>query len=147
MKKPLKRIGSKGARVRAAPSFEQFVGEEFSSSADRAQLATDVETVIAAARLMETLEGIRAEAGISRAEVARRMNKHAPAITRLLSAEDSNPTLKTLLGLLGSLGLHATLVIEPRERNGRRHERVLDVSAKYGRPRAAAKEATVFAAR
>jgi len=62
---------------------------------------------------MGMLEQIRAKRELSKAQIARRMNRHAPAIARLLSGDQANPTVRTLIELLQAMGLRATLVIEP----------------------------------
>lgn len=110
-------------------AFRQMLDDEFRTSAERQELVDDVETTVAVAHLMSTLEEIRAKQGLSKAEIARQMQRHAPTVVRLLSQDHGNPTVKTLIQLLGAMGLRATLVIEPAPKV-RRHAQGTGPSAR-----------------
>lgn len=107
-------------RRSVAKSFRQALDEEFATAEERQSFVSDVETTIAIARLMSTLEEIREKRNVSKAEIARQMQRHAPAIARLFSGDRANPTIRTLVELLQAMGLRATLVIEPAAAVSRR---------------------------
>ncbi len=51
---------------------------------------------------------------ISKSEVARRLGKQLSAVSRSLTADDSNPTIVTLLEMLDAMGVRVILTVEPR---------------------------------
>jgi transcriptional regulator with XRE-family HTH domain len=53
--------------------------------------------------VMQQLDALRAEAGLSKAELARRIGKEPATVRRLLSSE-VNPTLATVVALADELG-------------------------------------------
>jgi transcriptional regulator with XRE-family HTH domain len=63
--------------------------------------------------LLQAIEEACRELHITQEELAARMGRHREAITRLLSASGSNPTLETLMELLDALGLRADITLRP----------------------------------
>jgi DNA-binding phage protein len=61
-------------------------------------------------RLVRKLDTARETQGISKAELARRMNVPAETIRRLFSTDKPNPTVKTAVAAADALGLQLTAV-------------------------------------
>lgn len=62
-------------------------------------------------KFMHALEAIRQQRQITQEALAGRMGKKREAISRLLSSEDANPTLETLIELLSALDVTADITI------------------------------------
>jgi transcriptional regulator with XRE-family HTH domain len=59
--------------------------------------------------LLQALDEAREQLHISKEELAHRMGRRREAVSRLLNADDANPTLGTITGLLTALGLTAEI--------------------------------------
>jgi transcriptional regulator with XRE-family HTH domain len=59
--------------------------------------------------ILEVIDARRQEAGLSKAELARRLGANPAAIRRLLTSGASNPSLKTVLEIVDALGLELRL--------------------------------------
>lgn len=59
---------------------------------------------------MRALEGIRAAAGVTKAELARRTETRPEAMRRLFTTDKANPTLATVISVVRSLGYKLALV-------------------------------------
>lgn len=69
-------------------------------------------------RVVNAIDDAREAAGISKAELARAIQKEPATIRRLLSSDNSNPTLGTLAEVAAALGLQITVEPLPKaERN------------------------------
>ena len=69
--------------------------------------------------LMHALESIRKQQHMSQETLATLMGRKREAISRLFSADDSNPTLATLIDLLSALNLTADITLrQAREGEG-----------------------------
>lgn len=62
-------------------------------------------------QLMQAIESIRAGQHISKESLATQMGRKREAVSRLLTASDSSPTLSTILELLSALQLTADIVL------------------------------------
>jgi len=70
-------------------------------------------------KLMHALEAVRKRQHMSQEQLASLMGKKREAVSRLLSNDDSNPTLKTLIELLSALNLTADITLrQSREGEG-----------------------------
>jgi DNA-binding phage protein len=79
--------------------------------------------------IIRTLDELRAEMGISKAELARRVDRNASSIRRLFTAHQARPELPLIAAIAEALGLRIALVPESteakravRDRNGGRRE-------------------------
>ena len=61
--------------------------------------------------LMHAIDDIRKQLDMSQEQLAARMGKKREAVTRLLSADDINPTLNTIIELLSALNLTADITL------------------------------------
>lgn len=70
-------------------------------------------------KLMHALEAVRKRQRMSQEQLASLMGKKREAISRLLSSDESNPTLSTLIELLAALNLTADITLrQTREGEG-----------------------------
>jgi transcriptional regulator with XRE-family HTH domain len=68
---------------------------------------------------MHAIEAVRKRQHISQEQLAALMGKKREAISRLLSSDESNPTLSTLIELLSALNLTADITLrQAREGEG-----------------------------
>ena len=66
-------------------------------------------------RIINALEEQREVLGVSKADLARHLQDSPPAVRRLLTAGNANPTLATIIDVAGALGLRVTLEPIPAE--------------------------------
>lgn len=64
-------------------------------------------------QLIEAIDTLRERAHISTEELARRMGRTRPSVSRLFNAVQANPTLDTLIDLLTALGITADVNLRP----------------------------------
>lgn len=97
--------------------FEQRMGEpSFAANYREARAEID-----AADTLIRALEAARARTGMTKADLARRIETSPEVIRRLLTASDGNPTMSTVLKVASVLGYHLELVANrPKASRGRR---------------------------
>lgn len=89
----------------AGQAFELFLDEQLQSPDDRAEFERRLAKVMSIAEVMHIIEGAREEAGLAKAEVARRMDRKPSAVSRLLAGNGANPTLDTVVDLADAVGL------------------------------------------
>ncbi len=75
------------------------------------EVAAGYHEMSAELQLMRVLDVIRKRQHLSQEELAARMGKKREAVARLLSADDANPTLNTLIELLSALRLTADITL------------------------------------
>jgi ribosome-binding protein aMBF1 (putative translation factor) len=97
-------------RSTAKTGFDRFFGDrmkdgEFAAAYDEAR--GEIDTVD---ELMRALDRAREDGGLSKAELARRMETQPEAVRRLLTADEPNPTLGTVIKMARSLGYSLALV-------------------------------------
>ncbi|MBI4322419.1 MAG: helix-turn-helix domain-containing protein [Chloroflexi bacterium] len=68
-----------------------------------------VRTVMLIRRFLMVIDAERKRAGVSKAELARRIGADASVIRRLFSSKSSNPTLRTVLDVLSILNIDIEL--------------------------------------
>ena len=98
--------------------WESFYEELFDTPEERAEAERDVREMIALRTILQRCEEERERAGLSKAELARIVGVNPASMRRLFTDEGSNPTLKTMIGILAALDLE--LVVKPISRRGRR---------------------------
>jgi DNA-binding phage protein len=95
---------------------EQLKDPEFRTEFEREQ-----REIAAIDAIVNTLEGVRAKLGISKAELARQIGKNPAAVRRLLTAP-VNPELRTVVNLADALGYEVRVV--PKKPRSRHREAV-----------------------
>jgi transcriptional regulator with XRE-family HTH domain len=83
------------------------------------EIAAGYQEMAAEFELMHAIDTARKQQHISQEQLANLMGKKREAISRLLSADDINPTLNTLIELLSALKLTADITLrQAREGEG-----------------------------
>jgi DNA-binding phage protein len=77
----------------------------FASEYEKARAEIDATDV-----LIRALEAAREDAGVTKADLARKTGSSPVIIRRLLTADDGNPTMATVLTVAQALGYHLELV-------------------------------------
>ena len=81
------------------------------------EVAAGYREMAAELELMRALDEVRKQLNLSQEQLAKRMGKKREAVTRLLSDNEVNPTLDTLIELLSALQLTADITLR-RAREG-----------------------------
>ncbi len=81
------------------------------------EVAAGYREMAAELELMRALDEVRKQLNLSQEQLAKRMGKKREAVTRLLSDDEVNPTLDTLIELLSALQLTADITLR-RAREG-----------------------------
>jgi transcriptional regulator with XRE-family HTH domain len=81
------------------------------------EVAAGYREMAAELELMRTLDEVRKQLNLSQEQLAKRMGKKREAVTRLLSDDEVNPTLDTIIELLSALQLTADITLR-RAREG-----------------------------
>lgn len=84
---------------------------EFRDAYERARSRID-----AIDRVINELDSVRERQGLSKAELARRIGVSDAVIRRLFSADERNPTMKTIVEVADVLGLELRVTPPPRAR-------------------------------
>lgn len=108
-----------------AVAFGDYTDQLFSTPSAKAELAAEIERIHAIADLLETLDGVRAEVGVSKAHLGRRLKTPASVVSRLFKGDGSNPTFDRVLEISQAMGLRATIQFERR----RKDDKLLKVRA------------------
>jgi len=77
-------------------------------------------------QIVNAIDDARRAAGLSKAELARAIQKEPATIRRLLSSDNSNPTLGTLAEVAAALGLRITVEPIPKSERGQITEPLLE---------------------
>jgi DNA-binding phage protein len=123
------------ARQRTA--FDEFLTERMSNPEVASAYAEARAEVDQVDQFMRALEAARAASGLSKAELARQTNMPAAGVRRVLSSEDANPTIATVLGILRTMGLGLQIV--PTAKAGKAKALMGVLGRKQGTPRTKAK--------
>ena len=95
---------------RAASSrWERIRSQRLQNPTDRERYERTRRSLAAAQQVIELLDERRREAGLSKAELARRVGANPAAMRRLLTSGSGNPTLKTLFDVMDVLGIEMDL--------------------------------------
>jgi DNA-binding phage protein len=83
------------------------------------EVAAGYREMAAELELMHALDKVRKQLNLSQEQLAKRMGKKREAVTRLLSDDEVNPTLDTIIELLSALQLTADIMLrQVREGEG-----------------------------
>lgn len=69
-------------------------------------------------QVIRTLDDLRAELGMSKAELARRINRNASSIRRLFTASGARPELPLVVAIADALGAEVKVVRKKRPGRG-----------------------------
>jgi DNA-binding phage protein len=109
--------------------FEKYVANKLEDDAFREAYETARAEIDATDSLVRELEAARTRRGLTKAELARRMDVKPEIVRRLLTDEGGNPTLGTVLKVATALGYHLELVPNSGRRTARAREAARAVAA------------------
>ena len=109
--------------------FDKFLDQKLKDPAFRAEYEKARAEISATDAVIRALESARARGGLSKAELARRMEVKPEIVRRLLTDEGGNPTIATVLKVATTLGYHFELVPNGRRRTVPPREAARQVSA------------------
>jgi DNA-binding phage protein len=89
--------------------FDKFVAEQLRRPRFAAEYARARAEVRAVDDLIRALDEQRVAIGMTKAELARRVSASPEVVRRLLTAEDANPTMETVLRMAEAVGLRVAL--------------------------------------
>jgi DNA-binding phage protein len=98
----------------AGQAFDDFLSGKLSDPSFKAGFERKLAKVKSIAEVMHVIESVREQKNITKAEVARRMDRKPEAVSRLLRGEGANPTLDTLVELADAIGLELDVHIKPQ---------------------------------
>ncbi len=75
------------------------------------EVAAGYREMAAELELMRALDEVRKQLNLSQEQLAKRMGKKREAVSRLLSGDEVNPTLDTIIELLSALQLTADITL------------------------------------
>ena len=79
------------------------------------EVAAGYREMAAELELLHAIDAARKQLQLTQEQLAERMGKKREAVSRLLSADDANPTLNTIMELLTALNLTADITIRQAE--------------------------------
>lgn len=92
--------------------FDKLRGKYATSPEGVEEYERTVHSLVAVRELLMSIDSERRHAGLSKAELARRIHADPSVIRRLFSSSGSNPTFKTILDILWALDVE--IVFSPR---------------------------------
>jgi len=117
---------------RTKTGFERYFDEHMKDPRFAAEYIEARAEIDAIDTLIRALDRARETAGLSKAELARRIHAKPEIVRRLLTDAGGNPTMSTILKLAAALGCHLELV--PNSSAGRRARQRVE-AARTGRSR------------
>jgi ribosome-binding protein aMBF1 (putative translation factor) len=96
--------------------WEALRAELFQTAEEREEYERTFREIVAVRSFLQAVDAERERAGLSKKELAARAGLSAVVVRRLLTAEESNPTFKTILHLCAALDLEIQL--KPARRGG-----------------------------
>ena len=114
---------------RPKTGFDMFLDEKLRDPAFRADYEDARAEIDATDAVIRALEAARTRRGLSKAELARRMDVTPEIVRRLLTDEGGNPTMATVLKVATTLGYHLELVPNGSRRAARSREAARQVTA------------------
>jgi len=94
----------------AKTGFDRYLGERM-KDAEFAAAYTEARSEIGSVdQLMRALDQAREEGGLSKADLARKMETQPEVVRRLLTTDEPNPTLGTVIKMARSMGYSLALV-------------------------------------
>ena len=106
--------------TKAKTGFDEFLEQQLQDKKFAAQYRSARAEIDAVDKLIIALDSARVLRGISKAELARKIQTRPELIRRLLTAKNSNPTMETVLKLATALGYHLELIPNVPPRAGKR---------------------------
>lgn len=99
--------------------FADFVGEHVQTDEQRADFDRQVAKLVAQSDLLNALESIREDKGITKKQIADHMHVRPSVVSRLLNGKAQNPTLATLVDVADAMDVYLDIHIKPQPRSSR----------------------------
>jgi len=106
-----------------AGKWEQIRDQKLANPASRARYEQKRDALIAVRRVLVAMDEERERRHLSKTELASIAGLQPAAVRRLLTAEGTNPTLRTVVGVATALGFELGLRRKSGTRNGARSGR------------------------
>ncbi|MCL5957747.1 MAG: helix-turn-helix transcriptional regulator [Chloroflexi bacterium] len=97
--------------------FDELRAKYVKSAEDIEHYEQTVRSVVLIRKLLIAIDAERQRAGLSKAELARRIGADPSVVRRLFSKKASNPTLRTILDMLSALNIDVELKPGPAQRS------------------------------
>jgi DNA-binding phage protein len=109
---------------RSSTSSESYHDRRLARRLEDPEFREEFERAVAETKavdaLVNALDELRAERGISKADLARQIGKNPSSIRRLLTLEGSNPEMRTVVAMVNALDADLCLVPRSKSRRGTR---------------------------
>jgi DNA-binding phage protein len=90
--------------------FDRYFAKRMADPKFAAEYGVARAEIDATDKLVRALDAVREAGGLTKADLARRIDVQPEMIRRLLTAPDSNPTMETVFKVASALGCHLELV-------------------------------------
>lgn len=128
---------------RSKTGFDRYFDERMKAPAFAAEYGQSRTEVDAVDVLIRGLDQARERSGLTKADLARRIDAKPEIVRRLLTEAGSNPTMTTVLKVAAAVGCHLELVLNS-SRNGTEAHRPQGGARLYGRPSRSAEAAAAL---
>lgn len=100
--------------------FDRYFAKRMTDPKFAAEYASARAEIDATDKLIRALDAVREAGGLTKAQLARRIEAKPESIRRLFTAPDSNPTMETVFKVASALGYHLELVANGKRSGERR---------------------------
>lgn len=101
----------------ASSHHDRYLAKRMEDPEFRREFEREVAAISAVDEVVSALDALRAEHGMTKADLAREIGKNPASVRRLLTLDGSNPELRTVVAMADALD--ADIRIVPREHGSR----------------------------
>jgi DNA-binding phage protein len=101
----------------ARSHHDRYLAKRMEDPEFRREFEPEVAAISAVDAVVHALDALRAEYGMTKADLAREIGKNPASVRRLLTLDGSNPELRTVVAMADALD--ADIRIVPRKRDSR----------------------------
>jgi len=106
--------------TRKKAGFDRYLAKRMADPKFAGEYAAARAEIDATDKLIRALDAVREAGGLTKAQLARRIEAKPESIRRLFTAPDSNPTMETVFKVASALGYHLELVANGKRAGVRR---------------------------
>ncbi len=96
--------------MQSSQSFDEFLTSARQEPEFESQFRAELSAIRIVDQLVNELDGVRQDAGLSKQDLAMRLQMNPAQVRRLFTKTGQNPTLKTFILVAQSMGLELALV-------------------------------------
>jgi DNA-binding phage protein len=96
--------------MQSSQSFDEFLTSARQEPDFESQFQAELSAIRIVDQLVNELDGVRQDAGLSKQDLAMRLQMNPAQVRRLFTKTGQNPTLKTFILVAQSMGLELALV-------------------------------------